>query len=156
MQGDQDPAPRQVIAWGRSVLSSALVAGLAQRTGLEVVQIDATLPAVLDALQRRPAHTVVCDLASVPAACILALFAAHPQLLVVIVDPDADRAMALTCRRPPMRTIDDLVAALLDGARGGEELHGRPAQDWPFPVPLFPSISSETSAPEDRCGEDSG
>lgn len=141
MPAHQDPVPRQVVAWGRSVLASALVAGLAQRTGLEVVQIDATLPAILGALHRKQAHAVVCDLASVPAACILALLAAHPHLVVVIVDPDADRAMALTCRRPPMRTIDDLVAAALD---------------WPMPVPPCPTASSEASAPGVRYGEDSG
>jgi hypothetical protein len=80
------------------------------------------------ALHRKQAHAVVCDLASVPAACILALLAAHPHLLVVIVDPDADRAMALTCRRPPMRTIDDLVAAL-----PAMEVWTRVGRPWPVP-----------------------
>ena len=122
MPGHQEPVPRRVVAWGRSVLASALVAGLAHRTDLEVVQVEATLPAALAALQPTPAHAVVCDLDSVPAASVLILLAVHPNLVVVIVDPNADRAMALTCRRPPMRTIDDLVAALLDGARGANHV----------------------------------
>ena len=121
MPGRQDLVPRRVVAWGRSVLASALVAGLAQRTDLEVMQIEATLPAALGALQGRLADAVVCDVASVPAAHVLALLAIHPHLVMVIVDPDADRAMALTCRRPPMRTIDDLVAALSAGSREGDD-----------------------------------
>ena len=121
MPGRQDPEPRRVVAWGSSVLVSALVAGLAQRTGLEVVQIEATVPAALDALQRSQAHTVVCDQASVPAAHVLALLASYPRLVMVIIDPNSDRAMVLICRRPPMRTIDDLVATLLDGTRGDDD-----------------------------------
>jgi hypothetical protein len=121
MPGRQDLVPRRVVAWGRSVLASALVAGLTQRTDLEVMQIEATLPAALRALQHRQAHAVVCDVASVPAAHVLALLAVYPHLAMVIVDPNADRAMALTCRRPPMRTIADLVAALLDGSREGAD-----------------------------------
>ena len=122
MPGRHSPPPRRVVAWGTSVLASAIVAGLAQRTGLEVDQVEATLPAALGALRRKQAHAVVCDLASVPAARVLALLAVHPRLVVVIVDPNADRAMALTCRRLPMRTIDDLVAALLGVAGGGDDL----------------------------------
>jgi DNA-binding NarL/FixJ family response regulator len=127
MPGRKDPAPRRVVAWGRSVLASALVAGLAQKTALDVVQVEATLPAALGALRRKQVHAVVCDLASVPAGCVLTLLAMHPQLEVVIVDPDADHATVLTCRRPPMRTIDDLVAALLDCAGGGADLAPGPA-----------------------------
>jgi hypothetical protein len=112
-----DRAPRRVVAWGTSVLASALVAGLSQRAGLDVDQIEATLPAALDALRRKQAHAVVCDLASVPATCILALLAAQPQLVVVMIDPNADDALVVTSRRPPMRTIDDLVATLMDGDR---------------------------------------
>ena len=57
----------------------------------------------------------MCDVVSVPAACVLSLLEAHPGVTVVIVDPDAERGLVLTCRRPRMRTVDDLVAALLDG-----------------------------------------
>ena len=154
MPGHLDPVPQRVVARGRSVLAAALVAGLAPRPGLEVVQVDATLPAVLDALRLRRAHAVVCDLASVPAACVLALLAARPDLLVVIVDPDADRAMAWACRRPPMRTIDDLVAALLVG--GGDLDPCGQAPDWPADVPPCPATSSGASSPEVGSGEDSG
>lgn len=120
MAGRQDPAPRQVMAWGTSVLASAMVAGLGRRPGLELRQVEPTLPAAIAALGRWRTHAVVCDLASVPAGCILALLETHPHLTVVIVDPDAERALVLTCRRPRMRTIDDLVAALLVG-HGGRE-----------------------------------
>ena len=164
MPGRQDPEPRRVVTWGRSVLASALVAGLAQRPDLEVVQIEATVPAALDTLQRRQAHAVVCDQASVPAAHVLALLAIYPHLVVVIVDPNADRAMVLTGRRPPMRTIDDLVATLLENALEGEELapgailppRSRLAEGCPPPVPPITTTSPETSAEEDPCGEDSG
>ena len=122
MQGRQCSTRLRVVAWGRSVLASALVAGLATRTEFDLVQVEATLPAALGALRNRRAHAVVCDLGTVPAACVLALFEAHTQLLVVIVDPDADHAMALTCRRTPMRTMDDLVVALLDVAGGNDDL----------------------------------
>lgn len=121
MTGRQDAARRKVVAWGRSVLASALVAGLAHRSDLDLQQVEATLPAVLGALRRKRAHAVVCDLASVPAACVLSLLEAHPRLTVVIVDPNAERALVLTCRRPRMRTVDDLVAVLLNGATGGED-----------------------------------
>jgi hypothetical protein len=104
-----------VVAWGTSVLASALVAGLAERTEFDVVQVEATLPAALAAVRRRRTHAVVCDLASVPAAEVLALLERHAHLRVVIVDPNADRGLALTGRRPVMRTLDDLVAALLEG-----------------------------------------
>jgi hypothetical protein len=124
MAGRQGLPPRRVVAWGRSVLASALVAGLAHRSDLDLVQVEATLPAALGALRRRRAHAVVCDLASVPAAWVLALLEAHPRLTVVIVDPNADRALTLTCRRPRMRTIDDLVTVLLDGDGGGEGRRG--------------------------------
>ena len=103
------------MAWGRSVLASALVAGLAHRTDLDVLQVDATLPAALDALRGRWARVVVCDLASVPAASIVALLEVQPHLVVVIVDPDAERGLALTGRRLRLRTIDDLVTVLVDG-----------------------------------------
>jgi hypothetical protein len=115
MTGRQGTARRRVVAWGRSVLASALVAGLAHRTDLDLVQVEATLPAALGALRRKRAHAVVCDLASVPAACVLSLLEAHPRLRVVIVDPNAERALVLTCRRPRMRTVDDLVAVLVEG-----------------------------------------
>jgi hypothetical protein len=128
MPGREDPVPRRVVAWGTSVLTSSLVAGLAQRTGLEVEQVEATLRAAHDALRRRQAQAVVCDLTSVPAACVLTLLAVHPHLVVVIVDPNADRASVLTCRRPPMHTIDDLVAALVNGARGGDDLIPGPVE----------------------------
>lgn len=114
MPGRQDLVPRRVVAWGRSVLTSALVAGLAQRTDLEVTQVEATLPAALEELRLERAHAVLCDLASVAAASVLTLLAAHPHLVVVIVDPDADRSLALTCRQPRTRTIDDLVNVLID------------------------------------------
>ena len=164
MAGRQDPEPRRVVAWGRSVLVSALFAGLAHRPGLEVAQVEATLPAALDALQRRRAHAVVCDLATVPAACVLALLAAQAHLAVVIVDSDADLGMVLSCRQTPMQTMDDLVAALLEGADGGEDVapspiaspRGRLALDCPPPVPHLPTTSPETSAPEVGCVEDSG
>jgi hypothetical protein len=123
MAGRQGLPPRRVVAWGRSVLASALVAGLATRTGLALVQVEPTLPAALGALRRKRAHAVVCDLTSVSAACVLSLLEAHPRLTVVIVDPNAERALVLTCRRPRMRTVDDLVAALMDGtgvADGGD------------------------------------
>jgi hypothetical protein len=150
-----DPVPQRVVAWGRSVLASALVAGIAPRTRLDVVQVDATLPAVLAALELRRAHAVVCDLATVPAACILALLDAHPDLMVLIVDPDAARALALTCRRPPMRTIDDLVAALLGGGDGGLDQGGQ-ALACPPPVPRPPTPSPGSSSREGGRGEDSG
>jgi hypothetical protein len=121
MASRRSPPPRRVVAWGRSVLASALVAGLAHRTDLDLVQVEATLPAALGALRRRGAHAVVCDLASVSAACVLALLEAHPRLSVVIVDPNAERALVLTCRRPRMRTVDDLVAVLVEGGVGGED-----------------------------------
>ena len=120
MAGHQDPVPRRVVAWGTSVLASALAAGLGQRPGLELLQVEATLPAALGALHRGRAHAVVCDLVSVPAACVLSLLEAHPGVTVVIVDPDAKRGLVLTCRRPRMRTVDDLVAALVDGAGRGD------------------------------------
>lgn len=119
MASRRSPPQRRVVAWGTSVLASALVAGLAHRTDLDLRQVEATLPAALGAVRRRRAHAVVCDLASVPAAAVLALLEAHPQLLMVIVDPNAERALVLTCRQPHMRTIDDLAAALLNGAGGG-------------------------------------
>jgi len=100
-------------------LASALVAGLATRSEFDLVQVEATLPAALGALRRKRAHAVVCDLVSVPAACVLSLLEAHPRLTVVIVDPNADRGLVLTCRRPRMRTVGDLVAALRDGDDDG-------------------------------------
>ena len=115
MKGRQDRARTRVVAWGTSVLTSALVAGLAKRPQLEVVQVETSLAAGLDAVRSRPTHAVVCDLASVPADEILALLAAHPHLRVVIVLPNADRGLALRCARPLVRTIDDLVAALAEG-----------------------------------------
>jgi hypothetical protein len=117
----------RVVAWGRTVLASALLAGLATRTEFDLVQVEATLPAALGALRRRRTHAVVCDLVSVPAACVLSLLQAHPRLTVVIVDPDAERGMVLTCRRPRMRTVGDLVAALQDGGSGPVD-ERRPAQ----------------------------
>jgi hypothetical protein len=117
----------RVVAWGRTVLASALLAGLATRTEFDLVQVEATLPAALGALRRRRAHAVVCDLVSVPAACVLSLLQAHPRLTVVIVDPDAERGMVLTCRRPRMRTVGDLVAALQDDGSGPVD-ERRPAQ----------------------------
>lgn len=102
------------------MLASAVVAGLADRPELALVQVEATLPAALGALRRGRTHAVVCDLVSVPAAWVLALLEAHPRLTVVIVDPNADHGLAVTCRRPRMRTIDDLVAVLLDGEGGGD------------------------------------
>jgi hypothetical protein len=155
MPGHLDLVPRRVVAWGRSVLASALAAGIAPRAGLEVGQVDATLPAVLAALERRRAHAVICDLASVSAACVLALLEAHPDLMVLIVDPDGDRALALTCRRPPMRTIDDLVAALAGGG-GGDLDQGAQALDCPEPVPRPPTPSPGSSSREGGRGEDSG
>jgi hypothetical protein len=118
MPGRKHRVPLRVVAWGTSVLASALVAGLAPRTDLDVEQIEATLPAALAALQRKRAHAVVCDQASVPAATVLTLLALHPHLVIVIIDPNADQALTLRSRRHPMRTIDDLVTALSDGARG--------------------------------------
>lgn len=120
-----DRAPRRVVAWGTSVLASVLVAGLSQKASLDVVQVEATLPAALDALRRKQAHAVVCDLASVPATCVLALLAAQPHLVVVIVDPNADDALVVTGRRCPMRTLDDLAATLLNGARERDDLAPR-------------------------------
>ena len=117
MSHRQGLPPRRVVAWGTSVLASALAAGLAARSGLELEQVEATLPAALAALQRRAAHAVVvCDPVSVPAAYVLRLLEAHPRLTVVIVNPDAGRAQVLTCRQVRMRTVDDLAAVLLDGA----------------------------------------
>jgi hypothetical protein len=116
MPGRELPPRWRVVAWGRSVLASALVAGLATRTDLDVVQVEAALPAALEELRLRQAHAVLCDLASVPAACVLTLLAAHPHLVVVIIDTDADYSLALTCRQPRTRTVDDLVTALIDGA----------------------------------------
>jgi hypothetical protein len=141
MPGHLDLVPRRVVAWGRSVLASALAAGIAPRAGL--------------ALERRRAHAVICDLASVSAACVLALLEAHPDLMVLIVDPDGDRALALTCRRPPMRTIDDLVAALAGGG-GGDLDQGAQALDCPEPVPRPPTPSPGSSSREGGRGEDSG
>jgi hypothetical protein len=115
MTGRQDAPRRRVVAWGTSVLASALVAGLAQSSGLEMVQVEATLPAAFGALRRRRAHAVVCDLLSVPASRVLTLLEAYPRLTVVVVDPNADHALVLTCRRPRMRTVDDLAAALRGG-----------------------------------------
>jgi hypothetical protein len=117
MPGRKHRAPLRVVAWGTSVLASALVAGLAPRTDLDVEQIEATLPAALAALRRKRAHAVVCDQASVPAAHVLTLLAMHPHLAIVIIDPNADHALTLRGRRHPMRTIDDLVTALSNGAR---------------------------------------
>jgi hypothetical protein len=108
------------------VLASALVAGLAHRTDLDLLQVEATLPAALEALRGKRAHVVVCDLASVPAASILALLEAQPQLVVMIVDPDVERGLALTGRRLRLRTIDDLVTALLDGGVRGEDAAPNP------------------------------
>jgi hypothetical protein len=107
--------PRRVMAWGRSVLASALVAGLATRTGLELMQVEGTVPAALDVLRRRRPHAVVCDLASVPAAGIVDLLEASPSLMVVVVNPDAERGLVLTGHQLRLRTIDDLVTVLLDG-----------------------------------------
>lgn len=45
------------------------------------------------------------------------LLEAHPDAAVVIVDLHADHCRVLRCQRPPMRTLDDLVAVLLDGDR---------------------------------------
>lgn len=118
MAGRQGPPPRRVVAWGTSVLSSALVAGLAQRSDLDVVQVEATLPAALEALARATAQYVMCDLDAVPAACVLRLLEAHPEVAVVIVDLHADRGLVLSCRRPRMRTLDDLVAVLRGGFDG--------------------------------------
>jgi hypothetical protein len=120
MPGRQGPVRLRVVAWGRSVLASALLAGLATRTEFDLMQVEATLPAALGALRRKRAHAVVCDLVSVPAAWVVSLLEAHPRLTVVIVDPDADRGLVLTCRRPRMRTVTDLVAALHEGAGGGD------------------------------------
>jgi len=107
------------VVWGTSVLVSALAAGLATRNDLGVVQVEATLEAALGALEDDPAHAVVCDLASVPAAWVLSLLEMHPRLTVVIVDAKADRGMALTCRPCSMRTLDDLLAAVTEGAGAG-------------------------------------
>lgn len=115
MAARQDRSARRVLAWGRSVLTSALVAGLAREPGLEWVQVEATLPAALGELRHRRAHAAVCDLLSVSAACVLRLLEAHPTMTVVIVDPDADHALVVTCRRSRMRTVDDLVAVLRGG-----------------------------------------
>lgn len=116
MAGRPDRARRRVVAWGTSVLISALVAGLVERGDLDVVQVEATLPAALCAVRVRRTHAVVCDVASVPATDVLALLASHPRLRVVVVLPNDDRGIALSCERPTLRTIDDLVAILLDGA----------------------------------------
>jgi len=120
MRGRQGPERRRVVAWGTSVLASALVAGLGHRTDLDLVQVEATLPAALAVLGGGAAHAVVCDLTSVSASCVLHLLAEQPQLVVVIVDPDGDRGLLLTCRRPRLRTIDDLIAVLLEGDAGGD------------------------------------
>jgi hypothetical protein len=128
MPGHEGPAPRRVVTWGTSVLTSALAAGLAHRTNLDVEQVEATLPAAHDALRRKQAHAVVCDLASVPAAGVLNLLAVHPHLVMVIVDPDAARALVLTCRQAPTRTIDDLAAALQNGDSVSDDLNPGPAE----------------------------
>jgi len=118
MPGRTRPRRRRVLAWGTSLLASARVAGLTRRTHLDVVQVEATSEAAASALGLQPVDAVVCDLASVSAASVLTVLEAHPHLIVVIVDPAADHGLVLTGRRAPMRTIDDLVAALLDGDGG--------------------------------------
>jgi uncharacterized protein (DUF2336 family) len=131
MAGRQGPARRRVVAWGTSVLASALVAAVGKREDLDLTQVEATLPAALAALGGGAVHAVVCDLASVPAACVLQLLAEQPQLIVVIVEPDGGRGLVLSCRRPRLLTIDDLVAVLLNGDVGGDARVARPAGATP-------------------------
>jgi len=117
MPGQPRATPPKVVVWGRSVLASALVAGLEARAGFDLEQVDATLTAVLSALRAGRTQAVVCDLDSVSTASVVALLAVRSQLPVVIVDPDADHAIVLASRRAPMRTIDDLVAAMVGELR---------------------------------------
>lgn len=111
--------PFVVALYGRSLILSSVGRQLAQREGTDVVTVEG--PDVATAIASLAPDVLMVDLQAVDIPSALALVEAHPDLLVVGLEPSGARLVALAGRHARTMTTDELVALI--GRRADVDPH---------------------------------
>ena len=102
----------RVILYGSSVFIAGVEASLADRPGLDVVRVDATLP---DAEQRlvglRPG-VVIFDLTVPDSPSAVSFLKEHPGLSLIGLDPNSDTVYVLSSQQHTVLTAGDLARVI--------------------------------------------
>lgn len=100
---------RTVAIWGNSLVLSSIRASLERLDRFRLVRVDAGTPAGEKRFQALHPDAVIFDLALQRPESAAALCKAHPQVLLIGVDPEADHVLMFSGHTWNELTPDELV-----------------------------------------------
>lgn len=103
-------APFVVALFGQSLILSSVGRQLGQREGIDVVTVDGA--DVSSAMGSRAPDVLMVDLQAVDIGSAIAVVDAHPDLLVVGLEPSGARLVVLAGRHARTMTTEELVALI--------------------------------------------
>jgi hypothetical protein len=109
----------KVILYGNSLFIVGVEASLRHRDGLEVIQIDATLPGAGQRLHALCPDAIIFDLASPDLEFVLPFLREHFGLPLIGLDISSNTVIVLSSQQHMALTADDLAQVIQVQARPG-------------------------------------
>ncbi len=104
------PAPFVVALYGQSLILSSVGRQLGERDGIDVTTVGG--PDVSGAIGALGPDVLMVDLQALDVAAALAVVDAHPDLLLVGLEPSGARLLVLAGRHARTLSTDELVALI--------------------------------------------
>jgi hypothetical protein len=118
---------RTVVLYGPSLSVAAIGAGLAGKSGWQVISVDSASPAATRRLCRLRPDVVLFDLAAAQPEAAILLLKELPALLLIGVDLANHQALVLSGEQPRLFTADDFVKLIDAQPIGGPTAAGNMA-----------------------------
>ncbi len=103
---------RRVVLYGNSLVVSSIGAGLRGRADLQVLSADASLSDAVRQLDLLEPDVIIFDLIATQPEFAVALWKAHPHLVLIGVNLATEQALVLSGQASQVLTIDDLVRVI--------------------------------------------
>ncbi len=107
---------RTVALYGSNLVISTIGASLQEKPEIQVQQILGALPDIIDQLGAPPPDVILFDLAAAQPHFAVPLLRNHPSIMLIGVDLESNKMLALFGEQSRLLTADDLMQVIEGGA----------------------------------------
>ncbi len=97
---------------GESVLIEGIEASLQDNEGVEILRLDTSQPAAVQALDGLSPDIIVFDLTPIQLSCVFTFLRSHPDVVLIGLDIDFDRVLFLSAEWRMLPTVADLMQVI--------------------------------------------
>lgn len=98
-----------VIVYGDSLLMSSMLVALQEHTGLNLIQVTPNAPLAQETLAAMYAGILICDLSHYDAQMMADFIFTHPNVTVIGLHFEEDRAVTLVSQEHPLQATSGLL-----------------------------------------------